>query len=66
MVAGEAVVASRVGGADVSALATVFACLASNSALRQTFSGAGRARAQGFDWSAVAAQHSSLYRATHA
>jgi glycogen(starch) synthase len=82
MAAGKAVVASRVGGVpdivldnetgllvpgeDVPALASAITRLAADSALRQTLGDAGRKRAQGFDWSAIAAQYLEIYQSVPA
>ena len=77
MAAGKAVLASRVGGVpeivregetgllvpgeDVPALAAAMTRLAADPALRQQLGDAGRARAQHFDWSAIAAQYLAIY-----
>lgn len=79
MAAGRAVIASRVGGVpeivldnetgllvpgeDVPALAQAITRLATDAGLRQHLGDAGRAQAQNFDWSAIAAQYLELYRA---
>ncbi len=79
MAAGKAVVASKVGGVpeivlsdetgllvpgdDAPALAAALTRLAADPALRQKLGDAGHARAQKFDWSAIADQYLAIYKA---
>jgi len=78
MAAGKAVVGCRVGGVpesvidgqtgllvppeDVAALGTALARLGQDPALRNQLAAAGSARAQLFDWNAIAGQYLDLYR----
>lgn len=78
MAAGKAIVACRVGGVpesvvdgrtgllvapqDVGALAGAMRRLAGDAELRGRLAAAGRERARGFDWNAIAAQYLDLYR----
>ena len=77
MCAQKAVIAARVGGVpeivldgetgllfpgeDVDALARHLTTLANDETLRETLAKAGRARAEEFDWDALAAQYLSIY-----
>jgi len=78
MAAGKAVVASRVGGVpelvqddqngllvpaeDAPALAEAMGRLMTDPALRDQLGAAGHARAQAFDWAAIADQYESIYQ----
>jgi glycosyltransferase involved in cell wall biosynthesis len=78
MASGKAVIASRVGGVpeivldgqtgilvpgeDSAELAKALLQLSEDSELREQLGTAGKARAQSFDWSAIAAQYQEIYR----